>query len=137
MNQDTLLRILLDFANTLVGDYSLDEVLGSLGRNVAELFDVEGAGVMLEDGHGDLRFTSASDPGLLRIEELQIELDEGPCLLAYRSGVIVNASDVADDPRFPRFGQAAARHGIMGVFSVPLAYRDTTVGAFNIYDSRP
>lgn len=137
MRQDTLIRILLDFAGTLVEDYALDEVLDSLGRNVAELFDVEGAGVMLEDPAGDLRFVSASDEGLRRIEELQIELDEGPCLLAYRSGLLVNAADVTADERFPRFGQAAAGHGIKGVFSIPLTYRDTTVGAFNIYDSRP
>ncbi|MBW3621214.1 MAG: GAF and ANTAR domain-containing protein [Actinobacteria bacterium] len=137
MNQDALLRILLDFAGTLVEEYDLDEVLGSLGQHVAELFDVEGAGVMLEDAQGDLRFVSASDDGLRHIEELQIELGEGPCLLAYRSGLIVNAADVTEDERFPRFGEAAAGFGIRGVFSVPLTYRDATVGAFNIYDSRP
>ena len=125
--------VLRRFAGTLVGEYDLDEVLATLGEDVARTLDCAGAGVMLGDRQGDLRFVSTSDPVLDRLEKLQIEGDEGPCLLAYRTGEAVVASNLDDDPRFPDFGPRAVEEGMHAVYSFPMHLQGETIGALNLY----
>ncbi len=121
------------FTSSLVQDYGLEEVLDDLSSEICILLDVHGAGVMLEDDNGNLRFTSSSDPVLERLESLQIELDEGPCLLAYHTGEMVQAGDIANDLRFEKFGPAAVNVGMKAVFSFPMKLESTVAGALNFY----
>src|SRR3954449_13217243 len=41
-------------------------------------------------------------------DALQYQLDEGPCLDAARGADVVHCGDLADDPRWPRWGPAVA-----------------------------
>lgn len=133
MDSEDLMAVLRRFAGTLLGDYSLEGVLGRLSSDTRRLIHVRGAGVMLEDGDGNLRFLTGSDPVLDRLESLQIELDQGPCLLAYRRCEPVFADDLRTDPRFPEFGPRAAEAGMGAVFSYPLRHGMTRIGALNFY----
>jgi GAF domain-containing protein len=83
--------------------------------------------------HGTLRFTSTSDGTLERLEALQIELDEGPCLKAFRSGEMVLATDLGTDERFPRFGPLAVEAGMAAVYSFPMHIGGDVIGALNLY----
>lgn len=130
---DTLRR----FAGTLVEDYSLEQVLTELSPSICQILDVQGAGVMIERDDGNLHMVSTSDPLLTRLEELQIELDEGPCLLAYRTGEPVRAPDLTTDDRFPAFGRKAAEVGMKAVYSNPLKQGTMTLGALNFYRTSP
>ncbi len=129
--------VLRRFAGTLVGEYELDEVLATLGEDVARTLDCAGAGVMLGDRQGDLRFVSTSDPVLDRLEKLQIEGDEGPCLLAFRTGEHVVAGDLSEDSRFPHFGPRAVEEGMQAVYSFPMHLQGETIGALNLYADHP
>ena len=111
--------------------------MGRLGDDIAAILGVAGAGVMLEDGDGRLRFVAASDPVLRTLERLQIEFDEGPCLQAYRTGEVVQAADLGGDTPFPRFANAAKQVGMGCVFSYPLLHQGEVIGALNLYDSDP
>lgn len=126
-------RVLERFAGTLVDRYELDDVLEQLGVDIAEVLDVAGAGVMLADDSGSLRFCSTNNDVLRKLEDLQIDLDEGPCLLAYRSGEIVLADDLRDDPRFPSFGPRAIDAGMAAVYSFPMRLDQQVIGALNLY----
>ena len=126
-------RVLDRFAGTLVARFELDDVLETLGRDIRDVLGVAGAGVMLGDDDGNLRFTSTSDGVLHELEGLQIELDEGPCLLAYRSGEIVVAADLGDDDRFRKFGPRAVEEGMVAVYSFPMHMEDDVFGALNLY----
>lgn len=126
-------RVLERFAGTLVDRYELDDVLEQLGVDIAEVLDVAGAGVMLADESGSLRFCSTNNEVLRKLEGLQIDLDEGPCLLAYRSGEIVLAEDLRDDPRFPAFGPRAIEVGMAAVYSFPMRLDQQVIGALNLY----
>jgi GAF domain-containing protein len=126
-------RVLERFAGTLVDRYELDDVLEQLGVDIAEVLDVAGAGVMLADEQGSLRFCSTNNEVLRKLEELQIDLNEGPCLLAYRSGEIVLAEDLRDDPRFPSFGPRAVNVGMGAVYSFPMRLDQQVIGALNLY----
>jgi GAF domain-containing protein len=137
MDQDRLVQILSELPTALLEDFELEEVMSRLGDEIAEVLGVKGAGVMLEDERGRLRFVAASDPVLRALERLQVEYDEGPCLLAYRTGEVVHADNLPDDDRFPRFAAAAGEHGMGSVFSYPLHYQDGVIGALNLYDTDP
>ncbi|MBW3606225.1 MAG: GAF and ANTAR domain-containing protein [Actinobacteria bacterium] len=129
--------LLQRFAETLVRRYDLDEVLSDLAGELKRVLDVAGAGVMLADENNDLRFVSSSDEVLTRLEDLQIELGEGPCLRAYRTAAPVIATDLHDDERFPNFGPRAVESGMVAVFSYPLQYEEQVFGALNLYRREP
>lgn len=137
MDQNRLVKILSDLPTALLEDFELEDVMTSLGDDIAEILEVAGAGVMLEDDRGRLRFVVGSDPILKDLERLQVEFDEGPCLLAYRSGEVVHSEDLASEDRFPRFSAAACDVGMGAVFSYPLRYRGDVIGALNLYDTKP
>ena len=126
-------EVLRRFAGTLVGEYELDEVLSGLGKDVASTLGCAGAGAMLADADGHLHFVATSDEVLNQLERLQIELEEGPCLLAYQIGRPVVTADLATDDRFPTFGPRAIDAGMRAVYSFPMQLQDTSIGALNLY----
>lgn len=133
IDQTRVAEVLRRFAGTLVHEYDLDEVMSAFGADVAEILGAAGAGAMVADESGDLRFVATSEERLDELERLQIELEEGPCLLAYLTGQPVVAADLRTDERFPRFGPQAVAAGMRAVHSFPMALDDTTVGALNLY----
>ena len=137
MDHDRLMRVLEGLPEALVRRVQLDEVLAELGEDIAVTLGMTGAGVMLEDDEGQLRFIGASDPTLQELERLQVAHDEGPCLLAYRTGDEVVAADLREDDRFPRFARDAFEAGMVSVVSLPLVHEDEVIGALNLYHTEP
>jgi GAF domain-containing protein len=70
------------------------------------------------------------------IDALQHETGEGPCLDAVTQRLIFYADDVADDPRWPRFGPQASAAGIRSILALPLT-TNATLGALNLYAHYP
>lgn len=134
---DRLAEVLKTFAVTLVTEYAVEDMLDQLCKDVCAVLDVDGAGVMLEDDGGALRFVAASDDIVRAIEALQIELGEGPCLHTYRTGTVTMVDDLARDDRFPQFSPRALDAGLAAVHSFPLAASDETIGAINVYTAAP
>lgn len=137
VNDTAAFSLFRRFAETLVNGYDLNHVLSELAGELRDILDVAGAGVMLADDEGDLRFVSSSDDTLKRLEDLQIELQEGPCLRAYRTASPVMATDLRDDPEFPAFGPRAVQAGMLAVFSYPLKHGTQVFGALNLYRGTP
>lgn len=133
-----LAAALVDFASTLVSDYAAVEALDRLMVAAARELAVDGAGIMVVDEDGDLRFVAASDDDVRLIEKFQVETGEGPCILAARSGKDVTTDDLRDgDERFPNFSQRASAAGLVSVHSFPMQVEGTSVGAMNLYRVRP
>lgn len=135
VDRDRLLRVLAALPDVLQREYDLADLMSSFGDDVAAILRVSGAGVMLEDDHGHLRFVAGSDPVLRELEHLQIELDEGPCLHAYRTGEEVSVPDLRETEEFVTFAGKALGSGMRSVFSLPLTSEDGTIGALNFYDT--
>ena len=76
---------------------------------------------------------ACSDPVAARVDEVQYELDNGPCLHAMRDGHVVRIEDTADKQRWPEFGRRAASHGIRSCLALPLSADGRPVGALNLY----
>lgn len=132
-----LLEVLAEFATTLVRDYEQQDVLEHLCADIVEVLAVDGAGVMLEDAHGTLRFTAASDEVTAAIEALQDRYGEGPCMQAYRTREPVVIDDLATVGTLPHFAPAAQAVGIAAVYSFPMTVAGQRIGALNLYRRQP
>jgi GAF domain-containing protein len=76
---------------------------------------------------------ACSDPVAARVDEVQYELDDGPCLHAMRDGHMVRIEDTAEKARWPEFEARAASHGIRSCLALPLSPDGKPVGALNLY----
>ncbi|HYP47240.1 MAG TPA: GGDEF domain-containing protein [Thermoleophilaceae bacterium] len=137
MDGQRLSAVLVEFARTLVTSYSIQEILDHLVDRVVHILPVTGSGVMLMGGDRELHFAAASDETILRIEGLQMEFGEGPCLAAYETGDCVLVGDLARDGRFERFGPHAVDAGLAAVFSFPLLVEGRSLGALDLYSDVP
>jgi len=99
--------------------------------------ECDDAGIMLVHGRGRIETASKTSERVARSHDLQNELDEGPCLLALEQGGNYVSTDVEFDPRWPRWGAAAARLGIHSAMSVLLETRERRYGTLNLYADRP
>ncbi|WP_410665402.1 GAF and ANTAR domain-containing protein [Amycolatopsis sp. lyj-84] len=93
---------------------------------------VEQAGVsLIEDGR--LRTVAQTGPAVTRLDELQKESGEGPCLDAILDGHTYRTNDLGDDRRWPVFGAAASDLGVRSVLGYRLFTSGRTAGALNRY----
>lgn len=89
---------------------------------------------------GELRGAAGvSDSRIAAIQELELELGEGPGAEAWRSGDPVLTADLAAgaDLRWPVFAPAAVRAGARAVFAFPVALGAIRLGALVLYRDRP
>ena len=131
-----LLRALTDLAGAATDDRSADELLRQLVVVARQALCVEGVGVMGGSGT-DLRFVHAQPATLAGPERAQEALDAAPCRqsLAERGPLVVE--DVAADPRWPRYSDAARAAGMRSVLAVPLLARGRGCGVLDLYRSTP
>ncbi len=132
-----LAPLLVEFAHTLGTDFSIQKILDHLVLRMVDILPVSGAGVMLMGGRQELHFVAASNDVVLRIERLQNELREGPCLEAYRTGEAVAVDDLRVDARFPRFSPRAWAEGLGAVFTFPMRLQANRLGALDLYRDTP
>jgi GAF domain-containing protein len=95
-----------------------------------------GAGVSLLEG-GRRTTAAASDDVVREADDLQYTLGEGPCLSACTDCAVRRTDDVRTDPRWPRWGPAAAEIGMRAALSAPLLAGNTCVGAVKVYAREP
>jgi len=76
---------------------------------------------------------ACSEPLAGRVDEVQYELDDGPCLHAMRDGRMVRIEDTAEKAHWPEFEAQAAAHGIRSCLALPLNADGKPVGAINLY----
>lgn len=94
-----------------------------------------GAGVSLIE-HGRRTSSGATDRSVLRADELQYELSEGPCLNAWATSTPTRTDDTtAPGQRWPRWAAAAAEMSVLSCQSVPLIQGQTTIGAMKVYST--
>jgi diguanylate cyclase (GGDEF)-like protein len=128
---------LVDFARTLAADFSVQKTLDLFAERVVRVLPVTGAGILLMGDEQDHHFVATTDAVIMRIESLQMDLGEGPCLQAHRSGRRVLVPDLAVDGRFTRFSPQAVEAGLGAVFSFPLHFDGHRLGALELYSARP
>ena len=129
--------VLSDFARTMLTDFPIQGILDQLVRRIVEIMPITGAGVTLISESSSPHYVAASDGAALRFEELQTVLDEGPCIIAYRTGEAVAVADLRKEDRFPHFIPQALEAGLAAVFTFPLRHGDSQLGALDLYRDTP
>jgi diguanylate cyclase (GGDEF)-like protein len=131
---DDLSDVLSEFARTMVTDFPIQGILDHLVKRIVDIMPVTAAGVTLISPGSDPRFVAASSPAALRFEKLQTELDEGPCVAAYRTGEPVSVPDLSADTQFAAFSPRARAEGMEAVFTFPLRHGESRpLGALDLY----
>ena len=86
---------------------------------------------------GGIDTSAASDEALTRIDGLQYEIGEGPCLDALQQHETVSSPDLAEDQRWPKWGRTVVEElGLHSVLSYRLYSTKNTLGALNLYAHR-
>ena len=80
---------------------------------------------------------ASSDLNAGQLDELQYDLNQGPCLPALRDGEEIRIDDLANDSRWQDYAVRALAHGVRSSLSMPLITPERSVGAFNLYSNRP
>jgi GAF domain-containing protein len=90
-------------------------------------------GISVGDGTGTYTTVVGTDPLVFMLDEIQYELDEGPCLTAMNEQHTVVVEDAESESRWPTFIARAVDLGMRSHLGVPLALAGTTVGGLNLY----
>lgn len=106
-------------------------------RAVAVVRGCDFASVSLRRRRGRIETTASTSELASACDALQYELQEGPCLEAVWDGDSYLADDIADDDRWPRWGPKVADLGVGSVLSVQLSTEAGTIGALNLYATKP
>ncbi|MEO7819481.1 MAG: EAL domain-containing protein [Actinomycetota bacterium] len=135
--EQQLSSVLSDFARTLVTDFPIQAILDQLVLRIVDVLPISSAGVTLISPGAAPHYIAASDDSALRFEQIQTELDEGPCLEAYNTGDAVSIPDLRNNHRFPNFSRRAIEEGLAAVFTFPLRQGDHQLGALDLYRTTP
>jgi diguanylate cyclase (GGDEF)-like protein len=135
--EDSLSAVLSEFARTLITDFPIQKILDHLVDRIVDILPITSAGVTLISEGMSPHYIAASNEDARRFEQLQTELDEGPCLIAYKNGNAVSAPDLRTDLRFPVFAPLALQAGLGAVFTFPLMHGDLRFGALDLYRAEP
>ncbi|WP_433126709.1 GAF and ANTAR domain-containing protein [Micromonospora sp. CA-240977] len=73
----------------------------------------------------------------LRLDELQYEYDQGPCLEAARAATVVSVPEMAQEARWPEWAARAVQDGALSSLSIGFPIQETVLGALNIYGTEP
>src|ERR687890_735685 len=102
-----------------------------------QLFAADGAGLMLVDAEGQLRWASASDQSAQTIEDGQERLAQGPCAVAFSQRLPAAIRDVRTEPEWQEFTQILLSEGISAALSVPVELDGGVIGTLDIYAAEP
>jgi GAF domain-containing protein len=139
VDRDPASELALDFAEAarlLFAAGSVTDTLAQVvGLATATIEGCDFAGLFLLE-NDVVTSPIQTDPIVNEIDALQHKSGEGPCLDAVTQRQIFYAVDVADDPRWARFGPQASATGIRSVLALPLT-TDGSLGALNLYARYP
>ena len=82
---------------------------------------------------------AASDDTAARVDELQLDLGEGPCWDTVDLGRPILEPDIRNHPRrnWPAFSDALREENVGALFAFPLSIGAMRIGALDLYTERP
>ena len=115
-----LASTLAEATRDLAVETDLDQALRLIIDLATDSVVCEGASVTTRVAGGEFRTLAPSDLRIRKADQLQYELNEGPCLTAaYETGIFL-VDDLSTDRRWPRWGPFAAELGLQSILSVHL-----------------
>jgi transcriptional regulator with GAF, ATPase, and Fis domain len=127
---------LRDVARSLQAQPDVQHVVeGIVAAVIDTVPGAEAAGVSLREGKV-LRTVAATSDLVTRVNGIEHELDEGPCVEAVLERRSFRIDDMTTEPRWPRFAAAAEARGVRSMLGYRLFTTGLTLGALDIYSSK-
>jgi hypothetical protein len=123
----------LDTVRFAAGDAQV--AMERIVKTTHDLFSVDGAALMLLDDEVALRNVVASDDRLQRLEELQLQHGDGPCIDAFEQKVLVGSDDLTAESRWGEFSSDAAQAGFGALLASPIPYASDAVGVVVVFSA--
>jgi GAF domain-containing protein len=125
---------LSDLARELQQDEDSESILEDIVHAVLELVPhAAEASISIVTGRRTINSRAASGELPRRIDALQSETGQGPCLDAAYDHRVVRVPDLSREERWPDFAQAAFDSGARSMLSIQLFVEGDNLGALNIY----
>jgi GAF domain-containing protein len=124
-------------ARTINQSKSLDETLQTIAevaRDSVPGFDQVGISTLHKNGKVETR--ASTGDLVLRLDQVQYDLREGPCVDTLRDSDIVTAPKIRHDQRWPRYVREAVELGVQAQLAVKLYLDDEgALGGINFYST--
>jgi transcriptional regulator with GAF, ATPase, and Fis domain len=133
VSDDELSRVLAVLSLQRIDRQSLAATLdhmATLARDVIPAADYA-AITILRDGKPET--IVATDPVIELVDQVQYDVESGPCLDAYTTAKVFRIDETDDEKRWPEFARTASVHGIHSTLSLPLMTDGEGIGALNLY----
>jgi hypothetical protein len=128
-----LARLLGDLAIEMQTQLDTESVLRTIAVGATAIVPgVRWAGISLLQGR-KVEARVPSDPIVMKLDDLQSELGEGPCITTIREQQTVHVEDMAQPNDWPQFAEAALALGVHCSLTFRLFVREGTIGALNLY----
>jgi GAF domain-containing protein len=122
-----------ELQQALLGSHTIEQFLQELAELAARLVtDGLCCGMTLRSTGGPMT-AACTDQVASQVDEVQYQLDDGPCLHAMRYGHPVRIEDTTGQAQWPKFEEQAAARGIRSCLALPLITDGKPVGALNLY----
>lgn len=138
-NDQYVARVLIEMGGVLHSEQTVDHIL-QLVTELAQRTVRSACAVSVTLGGENGPFTpNASEAVARTLDDVQYGAGRGPCVEAMSKRRVVNAPLDGSDVPWPEFLAAANEHEVGSILSLPLAVKDRSLGALNIYsaDTRP
>ncbi|KOV84518.1 GAF and ANTAR domain-containing protein [Nocardia sp. NRRL S-836] len=134
MTMENLAETFVELADTLVADFDPVEFMHLLTDRCVTTLEVDAAGILLVDHHGELQVVGASSDRARLLELFELQHRQGPCMECYLTSVPVTVANFTEPPqRWPEFSSVAREAGFGALHALPMRLREQTVGALNLF----
>jgi len=125
-------------ARLLLAEEGVERTLSKIAELAVETIDgCEHAGMSLVQ-RGKIHTPGSSDELACRLDAIQEEVGEGPCLDALQDHEVFQVDNLAEEQRWPSFARRAAEEtGVASVLSFRLFAEEDTMGSLNLYSTKP
>lgn len=102
---------------------------------VASMPEIDHAGISIAHADGRVETIAASDEMVHRLDAVQYELGEGPCLHAIEGEPVVVVQHASQDQRWPAFMARAVELGLRSQMGLRLYLDEKVRGGLNLYST--
>jgi GAF domain-containing protein len=122
---------------TLDAEHDLARAMQQLASAAKALLKVDGAGLMLADERGELRWATASDQQTQIIEEGQERLGQGPCVNAFAEHTPMAMRDATKEPHWGKITDVVTGQQMRAGLSAPIQLEGGPIGSLDLYSAEP
>ena len=118
-------------------EQDLARAMQQLASAAKALLGVDGAGLMLADERGELRWAAASDQQTQIIEEGKEGLGQGTCVNAFAEHAPMAMRDATKEPQWGKITDVVTSQEMRAGLSVPIQLEGGPIGTLDLYSAAP